>query len=815
MSRTLETTSEKSNAIRGLSATKRYVELLTGDAGNPLSWRLIHDSDKSASAFSFDSSLEDLVDSFLERQDDGYGVFAVVNRGGHRDAHIDLVRAVFIDGDDVPLPNAWHIEPRFIVQRDATHWHAYWAVEAMTVEQFTEVQRRLAIHYGTDPTISNPSRVMRVPGFVHLKNPANPHDVTLTELGTTQGGRSVRFEYEEIVTELPEVPHYVTLSRKHDPNRDRPVCELDLPHNVELAERFLVRSDASIAGSKNGPEGKGGNGYTYDIACMIRDFGISEALCNEIILHSEWNTERCEPAWAADELADVITNAYRYGENRPGCKRALLSRLRDFNNAKPMDLDDYAVWREGWLRERAYLADMLRKVRENPFIVEPENLPEWFWPVASLNERFAIVTGGKQAGRIADLANPREPVFLDATRFHLLFRDRKTTPPEAEAKPVPVSKLWEAWRGRRTVTGIEFVPPGARVKLTEGAHNLWRGFAVEPKEGDAHKPLLRHLYKHVCHRDGDLYRWLVAWLANLIQEPGHKPGVAIALHGEQGAGKTILYRYLETIFGGHAAAVDSPSLVVGNFNAHMAGLCLLGVEEGFWAGDPKAESKLKNLITAESIMMEQKGVDAIKINSHIHLMVTSNAAWVVPVAADDRRWAVFHVDPARRSDESYWQPIYAALDGDGPANLLHYLLAYQYDRALLFRPPMTKAKAEQAVESMDSVSQWWLEVLRGDRDPAAGRFTASEHESRPDGLFDADTSKDVVYSDYAAWCDTARRLKPVTSTQFWARFRKMAPEGFKVWKPHGGARVAWLPPRDLCREDFAAMVGCPWDDLDG
>ena len=92
------------------------------------------------------------------------------------------------------------------------------------------------------------------------------------------------------------------------------------------------------------------------------------------------------------------------------------------------------------------------------------------------------------------------------------------------------------------MTGVEFTPPPN--VPTKGAHNLWQGFAVDPKEGDAHKPLLRHLYKYVCRSDGDLYRWLISWLANIVQEPGRKPGVAIALLGDQGAGKTILYRYL-------------------------------------------------------------------------------------------------------------------------------------------------------------------------------------------------------------------------------------------------------------------------------
>ena len=455
----------------------------------------------------------------------------------------------------------------------------------------------------------------------------------------------------------------------------------------------------------------------------------------------------------------------------------------------------------------------------NPSGVRGASRLEWFAPVAALNERFAIVTGGKHAGRIADLSKPREPHFLDGTRFHSIYRDAKVIPPGAEAKPVPISKLWEGWRGRRKVTGVEFTPPPN--VPTKGAHNLWQGFAVDPKEGDAHKPLLRHLYKYVCRSDGDLYRWLISWLANIVQEPGRKPGVAIALLGDQGAGKTILYRYLAAMYGTHAARVSSPSQIVGNFNAHMAGLIVLGVEEGFWAANKQAESVLKNLITAEDILMEQKGVDPIKINNHVHIMVTSNASWVVPVSAGDRRWCVFHVDPARKHDRTYWKEIYDALEGDGPANLLKYLQGYEYDHAILFRPPMTQAKAEQAAESMDSVPQWWLDILRGDRDPAAGRLTSNEDAVRPDGIFEVDTLKETVWRDYKAWADDNRHLRALSSIAFWREFRKVAGPGLKLHRPTlqdakgGRQRVAWFAPRDICRKHFAAIYGCDWVDLEG
>jgi hypothetical protein len=36
------------------------------------------------------------------------------------------------------------------------------------------VQARLAAHYGTDPKVCNESRVMRLAGTLHLKNPSQP-----------------------------------------------------------------------------------------------------------------------------------------------------------------------------------------------------------------------------------------------------------------------------------------------------------------------------------------------------------------------------------------------------------------------------------------------------------------------------------------------------------------------------------------------------------------------------------------------------------------------------------------------------------------
>ncbi len=161
----------------------RHVELLTGSADASVCLRLIHDSDRAATAVNLDGTLTQHWPRIVAAQAEGFGVFLVINRGGHRSEDITHIRAQFIDADDAPMPEEWewHLAPDFTVRRDPTHWHAYWRAADIAPADFKACQRRLAAHYNTDPTVCDPSRVMRLAGTLHLKDPATPHCVELVE----------------------------------------------------------------------------------------------------------------------------------------------------------------------------------------------------------------------------------------------------------------------------------------------------------------------------------------------------------------------------------------------------------------------------------------------------------------------------------------------------------------------------------------------------------------------------------------------------------------------------------------------------------
>jgi hypothetical protein len=162
---------------------ERHIELLTGSADTPICFRVISQPDGrgETSARKINGTLADRWTELAELNREGWQIYLVVNEGGHNSAAIKRIRALFIDGDGIPLPETWHVEPSFLLHRDATHWHAYWPVDDTPVEQFSEAQRRLIAHYGTDPGIHDLPRIMRLGGSLHLKDPLNPILCTIEE----------------------------------------------------------------------------------------------------------------------------------------------------------------------------------------------------------------------------------------------------------------------------------------------------------------------------------------------------------------------------------------------------------------------------------------------------------------------------------------------------------------------------------------------------------------------------------------------------------------------------------------------------------
>lgn len=80
------------------------------------------------------------------------------------------------------------------------------------------------------------------------------------------------------------------------------------------AADWLARHEGAI-------EGTGGDAHTYATACKLRDLGVSEPQCVEL-LTGEWNS-RCAPPWDPADLRIKAHNAFRYAQEVGGGKLAV------------------------------------------------------------------------------------------------------------------------------------------------------------------------------------------------------------------------------------------------------------------------------------------------------------------------------------------------------------------------------------------------------------------------------------------------------------------------------------------------------------
>lgn len=138
----------------------------------------------------------------LERRNyAGENVYVTVNRTdlkGRKADNIEAIRALFIDCDGFN-PTQFHLTPSIVVQ-SKNGQHVYWLLkpsEAERLDRFSNAQKALAQHYGSDPKVHDLPRLMRLPGFYHMKDSSQPFMVELVHIDPT-----ARYTIEEVLAGL-------------------------------------------------------------------------------------------------------------------------------------------------------------------------------------------------------------------------------------------------------------------------------------------------------------------------------------------------------------------------------------------------------------------------------------------------------------------------------------------------------------------------------------------------------------------------------------------------------------------------------------
>lgn len=414
--------------------------------------------------------------------------------------------------------------------------------------------------------------------------------------------------------------------------------------------------------------------------------------------------------------------------------------------------------------------------------------------IEELNQKHAVVSiGGKV--RIMNLQNEGFDkglvTYSTSTDFRTRYSNRFVEC--GEDKEVGIVDYWFRHPARRQYEGVAFMPD----KQIEGYFNLWQGHAVKPQVGDCslYLDLIRNV---ISGGDQKISDYILAWMANVVQKPGDRPGVAIVMKGAQGTGKGTLCKYFGKIFGKHYKHLNHAGQLVGNFNAHLEDALVVFADEAFLAGDKASEGKLKALVTEELIVVERKGIDSVQSKNYMHILAASNNDWVVRSGIGDRRFFVVDVSDIHQQDHEYFSGIVRQMENGGTEALLHFLQTYDYSGVDLRKFPKTKAVFMEKVNSLGLVGKYWYSKLTSGELPCQL------------GWGDGKVSTDVMKADFSEFCKEQGAKRTLPESEFGKQLKNLLPLGNDPKKriSEGGKRsyVYQYPGLEECRDRFSKLI---------
>lgn len=272
--------------------------------------------------------------------------------------------------------------------------------------------------------------------------------------------------------------------------------------------------------------------------------------------------------------------------------------------------------------------------------------------------------------------------------------------------------------------------------------NTWKDGGIAAAEGDP-SIWLDHL-RYMVPSDPER-RWILQYLAHLVQRPALKIKSAILLQSQQGVGKNLLIQSLKRMFHDKDVRELYGGILGERWQADLGNARLIALDELQIDELKAAYNQLKRWATEETQSVERKGIDAFTVRTPRGIIIMTNSNKPMAIEHDDRRLFVCKVDAPKREDAYYKRLVDVGLSESSVAAFKHFLLEFDLsDFDANAAPPRTEAK-EELIRASASVPEQIIMELR-------------ENGSAP-------FNRPVYLAEDVAWAVEERLKRPVTAQQ--------------------------------------------------
>ncbi|MER9170404.1 DUF5906 domain-containing protein [Mesorhizobium australicum] len=690
------------------SQASAHIAALTGQDANSavVDIRALHDTDKARPGHAMRGTLQQLWPTITGYQSQGFGIFLNVNQldgNGRELANVQSIRAHVIDLDNLSAAQnleraaAWYPAPSFAVQTSQSKYHCYWPVapQYRDNDRYTLIQRKLRQFFDSDKSVIDPTRVLRLAGTLHLKDPQQPHLASCFSL-PGYGYATPPEALEAALASVNVIDGSGGRRELGEPSLAAPSLDwlrfalklLD-PNDLDRGEWISFSAAVKQAG--------------WTLTDPDTLFHIWSGWCARFAGNDlgenlkQWLSFRnTEVGWPSIERRVPSLLAYQHLMVPPSQPVETIPAMPGTTSSAvppmpaPPELDCSGEMLTHMEQQQWFKGCVL--IGPENRIIGPRGIR---YDVGSFNASY----GGKKfiidgTGKVTDEA------WKAATR----------------------STIWTV----RKVDGTCFRPDLPTGEITgdglgRSYLNTYVPARIETLAGDP-TPFLRHLALVLPNPDDQ--RILLEFLAHNARYPGHKIPWAPLIQSVEGVGKNVFKQVIrhaidkQYFYQPKAKQLnDSGS----KFNGWMDSKLFFLVDEIKTDDKRDMVETLKPFITETELEIEGKGVNQRMADTPSNWMFFSNHKDAIPITTNSRRFAIFYspiqtLDDlrSRGMDDAYFNSLYAWL-GDhqngghqmGLRIVANYLLTYPIERgALPTRAPATSSTAEALIES-----RGWLETM--------------------------------------------------------------------------------------------------------